>query len=221
MISEVSAVHGVGVRQPGVHDPLDEFLVRAVDLCRQRDPHALHQRPARDEPARVGVRAGHPRRQHLQRPQLLMCHLAVGPLAPRQRAHRQPHLAFAGAHQHRLEDLREHHRIVEGVVRLHLRDAPVRGKCLQPQVLGTQLESAGQFDGAHGGVDGQFRVDHLGLGGQERVVEPDVVGHQGAAPEQSIRSPTMSPKRGWPSSISAVNPWTWVGPGSTPGLSSV
>ncbi len=69
-------------------------------------------------------------------------------------------------------------------MRLQLRDTPVRGKCFQPQVLGAQLESAGQFDGAHGGVYGQLRVDHLGLGGQERVIEPDVVRHQSAATEQ-------------------------------------
>ena len=28
----------------------------------------------------------------------------------------------------------------------------------------------------------------------------------------------MSPNVGWPSSISAVSPWTCVGPGSTPGI---
>ena len=39
-------VDGVGVGQPGVQDPLDELLVGAVHLGRQRHAHALHQRPA-------------------------------------------------------------------------------------------------------------------------------------------------------------------------------
>ena len=39
-------VDGVGVGQPGVQDPLDEFLVGARHLGRQRHPHALHQRSA-------------------------------------------------------------------------------------------------------------------------------------------------------------------------------
>ena len=42
-------VDGVGVGQPGVQDPLDELLVGARDLGRQRDPHALHQRAAADD----------------------------------------------------------------------------------------------------------------------------------------------------------------------------
>ena len=83
-----------------------------------------------------------------------------------------------------------------------------------------EVEPAGQLDGAHDGVDRQFGADQLGLGGQERVVEADVVGDQGAArAARSIRSPTMSANVGWPASISAVRPCTWVGPGSTPGFS--
>ena len=125
MTSEVSGSTVSVKARPGVHDPLDELLVGARDLGRQRDPHALHQRPTRDEPAGVDVRARQPGREHLQRPQLLMRDLPVRPVPARNRAHRQPDLAFAGAHQNRFEDLREHHRVVEGIVRLHLRDAPV------------------------------------------------------------------------------------------------
>ena len=63
----------------------------------------------------------------------------------------------------------------------HLADTPVRRQRLQPQVLGAQLEPAGQLDRAHHGVDGQLDAEELGLGGQEGVVEADIVGDQGAS----------------------------------------
>ena len=78
----------VGVGQPRVRDPLDELFVRAVHLGRQRHPHALHQRAARDKPAGVQIRARQSRGQHLQRAQLLVGDLAVGPLPPRHRPQR-------------------------------------------------------------------------------------------------------------------------------------
>ncbi len=37
-------VDRVGIGQPGVQDPLDQLLVSPLDLGRQRNPHALHQR---------------------------------------------------------------------------------------------------------------------------------------------------------------------------------
>ncbi len=58
------------------------------------------------------------------------------------------------------------------------------GQRLQPQVLGAQLEPAGQLHGAHHRVGRQLRTDHFGLGGQERVVEADVVGDECAAAQQ-------------------------------------
>ena len=100
------------------------------------------------------------------------------------RMHRQPRLAFLGARQRRLEDLGEHQGVVERVVGLHLRDAPVRGERLQPQVLGPEVEATGQLDGAHHAVDRQLGLDEFGLGGQERVVEADVVGDQRAPAQQ-------------------------------------
>lgn len=109
--------------------------------------------------------------------------VAVGPAAPAHLAQRQPDLAVTGPGQGGLEDLRQHQRVVEGIVGLHLAHAPMRGQRLQPQVLRAQGQPPGQLDRAHHAVDRQFRANQLGFGRQEAVVEAHVVGHQGAAPQ--------------------------------------
>lgn len=58
-------VDDLAVSQPGVQDPLDEFLVGPSHFGGQRHSHALDQRPANDIPARVEVRARHAGCQHL------------------------------------------------------------------------------------------------------------------------------------------------------------
>ena len=58
------------------------------------------------------------------------------------------------------------------------------GQCFQPQIVEAQVESAGQFDGAHHGIDGQGRHGQLGFGCEEGIVEPGVVRHQGPAVHQ-------------------------------------
>jgi hypothetical protein len=60
----------------------------------------------------------------------------------------------------------------------------VRRQRRELQVIGAQLEAAGQLDRAHHGVDGQLRADQLGLRSQERVVEADVVRDEGAVLQQ-------------------------------------
>ncbi len=111
--------------------------------------------------------------------------LAIGPGASSHLAHWQPGPAFEGARQRRLEDLGKHLRVIQRIVWPHLRHAPMRCERLEPQVLDAEVESAREFDRAHGGVDRQFGADQLGLGGQEGVIERHVVGHQGAASEHT------------------------------------
>ena len=137
----------------------------------------------RPETNRPGFRYGHGSRdgQHLQRAQLLVGDLAVGPPPPLTGRTGSQTLRSLRPDQRGLEDLGEHQRVVERVVRPHLADAPVRGQRLQPQVLAAEVEPAGQLDRAHHGVDRQLHLGQFGLGGQERVVEADVVGHQGAS----------------------------------------
>ena len=71
-------------------------------------------------------------------------------------------------------------------------------KRLEPQVLDAEVEAAGQFDGAHHGVDGQLGADELGLRGQERVVEAHVVRHQRAAPQHPVQFADDLAERGLP-----------------------
>ena len=174
-------VHGVAVGQPGVQDALDEFLVGAGHLGRQRHPHALHQWPAPHEAARVHIRARQPRRDHLQRTQLVVCDLPVGPLAPLRRPQWQPDFALACANQRRLENLGQHQSIVERIMRLHLADTPVRRKRLQPHVVDAEVEPSAQLHRAHDAVDGQLQPGQFGFGSKEGVVEGHVVGDERAA----------------------------------------
>jgi hypothetical protein len=174
-------VQHVGIREPGVHDPFDQFLVRALHLGGQRDAHALHQRTTRHMRARVQPPARHPRCHRLQRPQLVVRDTAVRPTPSGRRPHRQPYVSLPRPLHRGLEHPRQHQRVVECIVWPQLRDAPMRGQGFQPQVLGAQRQASGQLDRAHHGVDRQLGLGHLGLGGQKSMVERHVVGHQRAA----------------------------------------
>ena len=135
---------------------------------------------------RPGLRYGHGSRDadHLQRAQLLVGDSAVRPASPRQRPHRQPDLALARPHQHRLEDLSQHQRVVERVVRPHL-VMPQCAASVSSRRLSVPSSSRRASSTVHITVSiGSSAVDQLGLGGQEGVVEADVVGHQRAAPQQ-------------------------------------
>jgi hypothetical protein len=100
------------------------------------------------------------------------------------RPDRQPHLPIPGPVQRRSQHPREHQRIVEGVVRTGLGDTPVPRQGFEAQIVQAQIQTAGQFDGAHDGVDGQLDARLIGLGGQEAVVEAGVVRDQCAAAHQ-------------------------------------
>ena len=194
-----------------------------VTSGRQRHPHALHERPAARR-TRPGLRYGHGSRDAIIFSgrssswvtwPLGQCRRSTGRTGSqtlRSRARTSAGLRICAS-------TRASSSASCGLI---WRDAPVRGQRLQPQVLGAQVEPAGQLDGAHDGVDRQLGTDQLGLGGQERVVERRRCGRPACGPRStSISSSTTSAKDGWPSSISAVRPCTWVGPGSTPGLSRV
>ena len=173
-------VDGVGVGQPRVHDPLDELLVGAGHLGRQRHPHALHQRPAADEPARVEIRARQPRRQHLQRAQLLVGDLAV---RPRRRV-----TGRTGS-----QTLRSRARTSTG---LRIWASTIASSSASCGFIWRDAQCAASVSSRRFSVPsssrrvsstvhitvsiGQLRPDQFGLGGQERVVEADVVGDERA-----------------------------------------
>ena len=110
-------VDRVGVGQAGMQDPLDEFLVGAAHLGGQRHPHALHQRPPADEPAGVDIAARQSRRQHLQRPQLVVGDPAVGPGRAASPGAPAATPCAPGRGPAGLEDLGEHQGVVERVMR--------------------------------------------------------------------------------------------------------
>ncbi len=69
-------------------------------------------------------------------------------------------------------------------MRAPLRDSPVLGQRAQLEVVGTQLETAGELDRAHHRLNRQHDTGHGRFGSQERIVECDVVGHQYSALKQ-------------------------------------
>ena len=179
-----------------MHDALDEFLVGARHFGRQRDPHPLHERSAADEAAGVEIRARHARRDHLEWAQLVVGDEPAWPGMALHRPQRQPDLAFPRTHQRRFEDLRQHQRVVQRIVRLHLADSPVCRQRLQAHVVAVEAKATGELDGAHDGVDGQLDRGEFGLRGQERIVEVHVVGDQGATAQHLDQLGATSAKVG-------------------------
>ncbi|CFE49075.1 Uncharacterised protein [Mycobacterium tuberculosis] len=62
---------------------------------------------------------------------------------------------------------------------------PMRGKCLQPQIVDAKLQPAGQLDRAHDEVNREFGLGDLGLRSEKRIVERDIVRDQ-SAPAQHV-----------------------------------
>ena len=100
-------------------------------------------------------------------------------------------------------------------------DVPVPGQGGEAEAVEVKVEQVGEFEGAQDRRDGQIGAAAVGFGGQERVVEGGVVGDQDAVAQQRRQLSAMSAYRGWPASMAGVRPWMSVGPGSTPGSSSL
>ncbi len=75
--------------------------------------------------------------------------------------------------------------VVECIVRPLLGHTPMRGKCLQPQIVDAKLQPAGQLDRAHDEVNREFGLGDLGLRSEKRIVERDIVRDQ-SAPAQHV-----------------------------------
>ena len=191
-------VDGVGVGQPGVHNPLDELLVGAGHLGRQRDPHALHQRSARDE-AGPGSRYGHGSRDaSIFSGRSSSC--VTWPLGHRRRS----------TDRNGNQTLRSRARTSAGLRIWASTSASSSASCgfiwLIPQcaasvssrMLSTPSSSRRASSTVHMTLStGSSRPGQLGLGGQERVVEGRRCGRRGcgrAAPRHS--SPATSAKQG-------------------------
>lgn len=82
------------------------------------------------------------------------------------------------------QDAGEDGGVVAGVVRARLRDAPVLGEGGELDVVGVEVESCGQFDGAEHFACGQGQVGASCFGGEECVIECGVVRDQDSAVQQ-------------------------------------
>ncbi len=181
-------VDGVGVRQAGVHDPLDEFLMGAVDLGGHGDPHALHQRAARDESAGVDEFGQGSRAASIFSGRNSSC--VTWPLG-----HSRRDSGRTGSHT-----LRSRARTSTGLricaSTIASSSASWGLSCVIPQCaarvssrrFSVPNSSLRVSSTVHIAVSmGSSASTNLGLGGQERVVEAHVVRHQGAA-AQAVRS---------------------------------